>query len=163
MSSYVGFSNGICGVAPGASFDELLCSVSDPSSKELFRMMFLNQQGMHASLVAHSASNQAIVSLLSSIDTKVQQTHDEVTSLKACSVFQSPFPMVVHAESRTNSTLSSNDTALSGESHDEDGLLHCPFCPSKHNNEKSHVQHMRRIVQRCVPCFVCDLCVSVVL
>ena len=81
MSSYVGFSNGICGVAPGASFDELLCSVSDPSSKELFRMMFLNQQGMHASLVAHSASNQAIVSLLSSIDTKVQQTHDEVSSL----------------------------------------------------------------------------------
>ena len=143
----------VTGDAPGTSFSELLGQVRDPASADLFRMMMLSQMKLHAALENHTQSNQQVASVLVSIQTAVEATQTDIAAIKAHPVFQSPYPVVVHADSRTSDTTSSSGSGLSGESassHVDDGPLHCPFCTHSHSSERIHHQHMHRIALRYV-------------
>lgn len=74
------------------------------------------------------------------------------------------FPMHVDAVDHSASSFSSlHSYATSSGSSGSSGPLQCLFCPARHNNEKSHCQHMQRLVQRFATCadvaIVCCLCV----
>jgi hypothetical protein len=64
-----------------------------------------------------------------------------------------PAPFPAHIEASDfhdgSATVSSSSTSgASGNSHQDGRWLQCPFCPQKHSNEKSHVQHLHRVMLR---------------
>ena len=146
------------GAAPGITLDELIFNVRDPSAQAIFQLLLSNQNLMQQSLQANAQYHQVLESMLSSIQDSVlatqrdvQDTKNDVTQLKASAVFACPLPALIHAETRSNSECDLVDTQGSSASPltvECDGPLHCPFCPKKHDSERSHHQHMRRIALR---------------
>jgi hypothetical protein len=63
-----------------------------------------------------------------------------------------PFPVHIIAselpEFSASDDISSTTSGASGNSHADGRWLQCPFCPHRHSNEKSHVQHLHRVMLR---------------
>ena len=137
--------------APGFEIEQTIALVADNASQSLFRMLFY-QQRVARETSAHDHCE--VVSLLQGLAAAVASSRSDMAEIK--DRYQHPpapvlqprvFPSFIQADSRSSSAISGD--ASSGQSEVvPDGILKCPFCPASHCNEKSHVQHMNRIMVR---------------
>ena len=79
------------------------------------------------------------------------------------------YPVMISAENEAGdvcslshgSSCGSLGASGSSSGSNLDGPLECPFCGARHRNEKSHVQHMTRLLRRLgALCLYIDVCVS---
>lgn len=147
------------GLAPGVV--AVIDSVSDDASRALFRMLIQERQEQKS---MDAARHDQVVSLLSDVSVGLSNAKADIAAIKcrmdgpalcplSCSEdinCRNGFPSLIHARTASNSTASSQSAGSkrSSSSHVSDGPLHCPFCPSRHDSEKVHVQHMDRILDQ---------------
>jgi hypothetical protein len=137
-----------------ADFSADLALISDGPTKRV--AYFLGQ-----STAAITANHGTLVALLHDIkaDTAYSagSAHAFISSSSAAQQHHpAPFPAHIVAREFEDGSASeglsltpaSSSTTTSGEFHADGRWLQCPFCAHRHSNEKSHVQHLHRVMLR---------------
>ena len=155
-------SHQLLGEAPGSDVVSSIGLVSDAASRELFRFLIAENASMRSSHASLSEQYGHVISLLEIVAGNVASTQTDIALIKArlqsppapisgdhySGCYQPPVPAFVDAQSLGSSSSSSLLSKFSSSGSSSEGPLCCPFCPARHSNEKSHVQHMVRILER---------------
>jgi hypothetical protein len=161
---------------------------SDDSSEEAMRhspafveIVQMRTQIHNLSSDLHITSTQLQSTMSELVDTKheLRLLRESITqsSIAQCSMAQSsypPFPQYIGAASDASSSSSAHTSFMANSSSSGDQLhpaivvtattsqvigLKCPFCPKIHFKEKSHWQHLDRLMSRLIdPCVYIGKC-----
>jgi hypothetical protein len=152
-------------------FQEDLSRIPEPAVVRVVRFMQMGQ----SSILSNQAT---VITLLSDMKKENSVAAHHIASLSStvsvlgsrCE-FNAPhppragcpsYPIVIHASAVTADVPSPSESGSSGFSaipssysssdlsgpHTELPFLQCPFCPHRHTNEKSHCQHLQRLLKR---------------